>query len=131
MKYPSIATLFFLISSLPTPVYAEKGYVIEPIAEGLNFPWSIEFLDDEDLIVAELGGTIRHVDATGKVSEPISGTPSVYRAGQGGLFDVLRHPNFSENKQVYLSYASGNAEANATTVARATWNENDPTCIYI
>ena len=85
MKCPSIAILFFLLSSLTAPVYPEKGYVIEPMAEGLNFPWSIEFLNDGDLIVAELGGTIRHVDANGKVSEPISGTPSVYRAGQGGL----------------------------------------------
>ena len=105
MKYPLIAILCFLISSLTAPVSAEKGYVIEPVAEGLNFPWSIEFLDNDDLIVAELGGAIRHVDANGKISAPISGTPSVYRAGQGGLFDVLRHPNFSENKQVYLSYA--------------------------
>ena len=131
MKYPSIAILFFLLSSLTVPVYTETDYVIEPLAEGLNFPWSIEFLDDGDLIVAELGGTIRHVDATGKISEPISGTPSVYRAGQGGLFDVLRHPDFNENKQVYLSYASGNEEANATTVARATWNQTGLTNLEV
>ncbi len=112
-------------------MYAGKGYVIESVTEGLNFPWSIEFLDDDDLIVAELGGAIRYIDPNGKISEPISGTPSVYRAGQGGLFDVLRHPNFSENKQVYLSYASGNGKANATTVARATWNQTGLTNLEV
>ena len=131
MKYPLIAILCFLTSSLTAPVSAEKGYVIEPMAEGLNFPWSIEFLDNDDLIVAELGGDIRHVDANGKIRAPISGTPSVYRAGQGGLFDVLRHPNFSENKQVYLSYASGNEKANATKVARATWNQTGLTNLEV
>ena len=131
MKYPSITVLFFLLSSLTAPVYAETDYVIEPLAEGLNFPWSVEFLDNGDLIVAELGGAIRHVDNNGKVSEPISGTPIVYRAGQGGLFDVLRHPNFSENNQIYLSYASGNEEANATTVAKATWNQTGLTNLEV
>ena len=101
------------------------------MAEGLNFPWSIEFLDNDDLIVAELGGVIRHIDANGKISQPISGTPSVYRAGQGGLFDVLRHPNFTENKQVYLSYASGTEEANATKVARAKWNQTGLTNLEV
>ena len=52
MKYPSIAILFFILSSLTAPVYTGTDYIIEPVAEGLNFPWSIEFLDDGDLMVA-------------------------------------------------------------------------------
>ena len=131
MKYPLIAILCFLTSSLTATASTKKGYIIEPMAEGLNFPWSIEFLDNDDLIVAELGGVIRHIDANGKISQPISGTPSVYRAGQGGLFDVLRHPNFTENKQVYLSYASGTEEANATKVARAKWNQTGLTNLEV
>jgi glucose/arabinose dehydrogenase len=34
------------------------------------------------------------------------------------LFDVLPHPDFSNNQLVYLSYSAGSADANATTVAR-------------
>ena len=121
--------LLCLISNLPQQARAE--YLIESIAEGLNFPWSLEFLDDQEIIISELGGTLRHIDTEGNVSKPIPGSPTVYRAGQGGLFDVLRHPNFSENKQIYLSYASGDEEANATTVARAIWHKTGLTNLEV
>ena len=50
---------------------------------------------------------------------PVAGVPEVYVAGQGGLFDVLPDPDFENNRLVYLSYAHGDAKANATRVARA------------
>ena len=121
--------LLCLISNLPRQARAE--YLIEPIADGLNFPWSLEFLDDQELIVTELGGTLRHIDTEGNISKPIPGSPTVYRAGQGGLFDVIRHPNFRQTKQIYLSYASGDEEANATTVARATWHKTGLTNLEV
>ena len=101
----------------------EQEYSINSIATGLDFPWSIGFLDDENMLVAELGGTLRRLTASGELSEPISGMPNVYRAGQGGLFDVLPHPNFIDNNTVYLSYAAGDETANATTIARATLSD--------
>ena len=61
--------LLCLISNLPRQAKAE--YFIEPIADGLNFPWSLEFLDNQELIVTELGGTLRHIDAEGNISKPI------------------------------------------------------------
>lgn len=32
---------------------------VEPVAEGLDFPWAIQFLSDERLIVTERSGTLR------------------------------------------------------------------------
>ena len=109
----------------------KQQYRIETIAEGLNFPWSIAFLGDNKILVAELGGTIRYQETAGDTGQPIVGMPSVYRAGQGGLFDVIPHPDFSDNNQIYLSYASGDANANATTVARATLSANALTNLEI
>ena len=109
----------------------KQQYRIETIAEGLNFPWSIAFLGDNKILVAELGGTIRYQETPGDTGEPIVGVPSVYHAGQGGLFDVLPHPDFNDNNQIYLSYASGDANANATTVARATLSANALTNLEI
>ena len=118
-----------LLSILSPP--AEADYVIELIAEDLNFPWALEFLDDRELLVTELGGTLRHIDLERHINEPISGAPSVYRAGQGGLFDVLRHPDFIENKQIYLSYASGDEASNSTNVAKATWSKGGLTNLEV
>ncbi|MEQ9005281.1 MAG: PQQ-dependent sugar dehydrogenase, partial [Pseudomonadales bacterium] len=57
--------------------------------------------------------------ADGTVSAPLAGVPEVYFRGQGGLLDVILHPAFADNGLVYLSYAHGGPDANATRVARA------------
>ena len=93
-------------------------YEIETVAEDLNFPWSIAFLPSGDRLIAELAGNVRKLDMNGNLSEPLGGVPEVYRAGQGGLFDVLPAQDFATSQIIYLSYAAGDGEANATTVAR-------------
>ena len=95
-----LLTLAFL--SLLSPG-VKANFFLQIIAEDLVFPWGLEFLGDQELIVTELGGTLRYINLEENISKRVSGTPSVYRAGQGGLFDVLRHPDFNENKQIYLS----------------------------
>ena len=122
LRLPILLT--FLLFSAQATASEEQEYSIQALATGLDFPWSIGFLDNENMLVAELGGTLRHLKASGEISGPISGVPPVLHAGQGGLFDVLPHPNFSENKRIYLSYAAGDETANATTIARATLSNN-------
>ena len=81
-----------------TPLSPEKRtgarcaiFKFNVIAENLDFPWSIAFLPDGDLLVTELGGNLRRVSLDGEVGDPIAGVPKVYRLSQGGLFDVLLH----------------------------------------
>jgi glucose/arabinose dehydrogenase len=100
---------------------AERGYAyrLTTVAEGLDHPWCVAFLPDGALLVTERPGTLRRIETTGAVSEPIDGVPPVYFAGQGGLFDVLLDPDFANNRRIYLSYAHGDRRANATRVVRA------------
>lgn len=100
------------------PAAVEK-YRLNIIAEGLDYPWSIDFLPDGRRIVSELGGKLRIIGINGGLGPPLAGVPDVYRSSQGGMFDVLLHPRFAENRLVYLSYAAGDVQSNATTVARA------------
>ncbi|MGI9328244.1 MAG: PQQ-dependent sugar dehydrogenase [Pseudomonadales bacterium] len=95
---------------------AESGVV----AEGLNHPWALAFLPDGDFLVTEKVGALRRVRADGRVSEPLAGVPAVYFAGQGGLMEVRLHPEFAQNRFVYLSFAHGTPKANATRVIRGT-----------
>ena len=50
--------------------------------------------------------------------------PDVHAVGQGGLFEVLPHPEFASNHLLYLSYAHPNADGSTTRVVRARL-END------
>lgn len=94
-------------------------YRLETWATGLETPWSLAFLPDGSALVTERSGTLRRIAADGTVGAPIAGVPAVYHAGQGGLFDVVLHPEFPRNGLVYLSYAEGPPASNATAVARA------------
>lgn len=99
-------------------------YQIETWTDGLSLPWSIAFLPDGSALVTELGGQLRRIDGSGEPGEPIENVPEVYFAGQGGLFDVLPHPDFSRNQLIYLSFAEGNPKNNGTAIARGRLLEN-------
>ena len=110
--------LLVVALAMAVPVFA-SDYVIETWTDGLELPWSIAFLPDGSALVTELGGTLRRVDASGTAGTPLENVPPVYFAGQGGLFDVVLHPNFAQNGWVYLSYAEGDKGDNGTAVVRA------------
>ena len=54
----------------------------------------------------------------------VAGVPEVFAQGQGGLFDVLPHPDFASNRLLYLSYARPKGDASTTAVVRGRF-END------
>lgn len=71
---------------------------IEIIKENLDTPWSISFLPNQDLLVTERSGRLQRIGETGQIFE-ISG---VRETSEGGLLGVALHPDFEDNKQVYL-----------------------------
>jgi len=114
---------FFLILGASTAAPA-LDYRLETWADGLALPWSIAFLPDGSALVTELGGQLRRIGSSGEPGKPIDNVPAVYFAGQGGLFDVLLHPDFARNQLVYLSYAEGRPKNNGTAVARGRLSGN-------
>jgi glucose/arabinose dehydrogenase len=101
-------------------VESDKGTVIsaQPIAE-FNEPWAMTFLPDGDLLVTEKPGTLLIVSQEGATTE-VSGVPEVAYGGQGGLGDIILHPEFAENSVIYLSYAEAGDGGRGAAVARAT-----------
>ena len=99
-----------LVSTLPIAAFAQDtgrstGFEVATLAEGLNHPWGIAPLPDGSMLVTERRGRLLHVAADGMVGKPINGVPEVDAKGQGGLLDITLHPNFGENRLVYLSFA--------------------------
>ena len=97
----------------------EHAFRVVVVASGLDHPWGLAFLPDGRLIVTERSGSLRTVNAQGRLDpEPVAGVPRVHASGQGGLLDVALHPAFRENGWVYLSYAAGRWGHAGTEVAR-------------
>jgi len=103
---------------------AKSDVRFETVASGLNHPWSIAFLPDGAMLVTERVGRLRVIRNSVLQPEPVTGVPDVYVAGQGGLFDVVVDPDFDSNRTIYLTFAWGDAGANATRVVRARLDGN-------
>lgn len=90
---------------------------VETVVEGLEHPWAMAFLpEDEGILITERPGRLR-VWRDGRLHPPVSGLPEVYAGGQGGLLDVALSPDFHKNRQVFLAYAEqGNGGAAGTAV---------------
>lgn len=100
-------------------VETPNDYRIETVADGLNYPWSLAFLPDGRMLVTERAGSLRIIQNGELLASPVSGVPEVFASSQGGLLDVLVDPDFSDNNRIYLSFAHGNRNANATRIIRA------------
>jgi glucose/arabinose dehydrogenase len=97
----------------------QASFRVETVTEGLDHPWAVAFLPDGGYLVTERPGTLRHIDASGRLSpNPIRGLPPIRQHGQGGLLDVVLHPDFADNRWVYLSYAEAGGGGTGTAVAR-------------
>lgn len=77
---------------------------VSVVASGLSHPWAIAFMPDGDLLVTERPGRLRVIRDGVLDPQAISGVPEVRSEGNGGLQDVALHPDFAENRLVYLTY---------------------------
>ena len=99
-------------------------FKVEIIAEGLGVPWGMLFLNKEELLWTEREGVIKKIHIpTGKITQ-ITGGPPVYTKGQGGLLDVILHPEFKKNKWIYLTYSIKQRGKQSTALARGTLKGN-------
>ena len=88
-----------------------------------NEPWAMTFLPGGDLLVTEKPGTLLLVRLGDRSKTPVKGVPKVAYGGQGGLGDIILHPQYKENHWIYLSYAEQDASGKkGAVVVRAQFN---------
>ena len=91
-----------------------------------NEPWAMTFLPDGDLLVTEKSGTLLLVQLDDRSKVPVQGLPKVAYGGQGGLGDIILHPQYKDNRWIYLSYAEQDASGNrGAAVARGILGANN------
>ena len=124
--------LFIAVSLLPLLTSAAKAQTQSPIIQsdkqafrvstltrGLENPWSMAFLPDGRMLLTERAGRMRILDKHFKLDPtPIEGLPDIVARGQGGLFDVVLHPDFSSNGWIYWSYNAPGPGGWGTALAR-------------
>lgn len=115
----------FIVDRDPT---LNVDFRLTAVAEGLEHPFSIAWLPDGTALVTERPGRLRAIRNGRLDPTPVAGTPQVLLAAerglvfQSGLFEVSPHPNFAQNRLLYLTCAAATAQGNRLTLARATFD---------
>jgi glucose/arabinose dehydrogenase len=99
------------------------------LTKALSFPFTLTFLPDGTMLITQRDGKLR-VMRDGKLdANAVAGGPASFSTGTSGLpgavhgyMDIALHPQFAQNRTLYLSYTKP-LEGNRTTfaVTRARW----------
>ena len=91
----------------------------EKIFDNLDKPWSLSFIDKENILITEKDGKLFTLNLINKELIEINHNLSIISLGQGGLLDVLY-----KDKHVYISYSEKrNNQKTSTSVAKGRFNK--------
>jgi len=102
-------------------------FTVDTLATGLKIPFGIDWLPDGRMIFTERGkkdSSISLMDSTGKIT-PLCKVPTVDIDGQGGMLDILVHPDYKNNGWVYFSYAHRKEDTLTTLIVERAKIENN------
>lgn len=135
MMRPTTAVLAAALLVAPAAVTAQTGDIERSalhdfryveVAAGLQNPWSMTWLPNGDMLVTERPGRLRIIRDGELLAAPVEGLPQIQVRGQGGLLEVVAHPDFASNNLVYISYSkpTQGGEASTTAIVRARFENN-------
>ena len=96
---------------------ALHDYRVTTVVDGLVQAWSIAFLPGGDMLVTERPGRLRIIRGGKLLPAPVEGVPPVVHSSQGGLLEVMPHPNFAANRFLYLTYSKPVDDGKQSTTA--------------
>ncbi|PWW82741.1 glucose dehydrogenase [Prosthecochloris marina] len=102
----------------PETAPVSKDFRIVTVLDNLDFPWSLAFLPDGDVLITERNGNMLRYGKDGEL-HLVSGLPDIHPTGQGGLLDVILDPDFPTNRTIYFSFVAKDNGDYGTEVARA------------
>ena len=117
-----------------TPIFKSEKHAfrVATLVTGLENPWSIAFLPDGRMLVTERAGRLRLVSHDFKLNpKPIDGLPEVVPQGQGGLFDVVLHPQYAQNGWIYWAYNAPGPGGWGTALARGKLQDHRMTEVQV
>ena len=107
------------------PYHATPAPVVTTLTDQLTSPWSLAFLPSGKILITEKPGTMRVLDKSGALSEPVKNVPAVAAIGQVGLLDVALDPGFASNHRMFFTYSEAVGDTDSQmVVARATFDES-------
>jgi glucose/arabinose dehydrogenase len=128
-----VATSYGALAQSNSPTQVEmtgsEGTVLMGRAiTSFDNPWAMAFLPDGHSLVTEKTGAMWLLDENQQKRAKVENVPKVTPRGQGGLGDVIVHPDFASNNTIYVSYVERDANDDAfsgAVIERATLTITD------
>jgi glucose/arabinose dehydrogenase len=110
-------------SSIPVieKVETETEQIFE-VATNLSIPWDVAWLSAGEFLVTERTGSLLRL-SSGQTPRRLT-VPNVSPVGEGGLLGITLHPNFAENRFLYLYKTVLVDDERLNEVVRFTYNDN-------
>lgn len=130
-------SLMLVLTMTQTPVFAQtdrekavaidrieipptEKFQIDAVGPELQFPWSLAFLPNGDMLVTEKHKGLRRITAEGSASGLLSGLPTNFLAKEdSGFLDIVLDPDFATNAFIYVAFVEGTEESNRTAIWKA------------
>ncbi len=109
----------------PGLVETDSGtYRIEEIVTGLEIPWEIVFTPDGRMLITERPGRVRVFMNDSLYSEPVAVFNDAISTGETGLMGMTLHPDFADNKLLYVAYAYESSDGPRVRIERFREQDN-------
>ena len=109
--------LVFLVNFKSIEAFEPK---FEELHKGFNRPWSLSFVDKENIILTEKSGNLLYLNIIDKKIKNIKHNLNILEDGQGGLLDIIY-----KDQNVYVSYSENMGNNNSSTsVAKGKFNKD-------
>ncbi|WP_425253941.1 PQQ-dependent sugar dehydrogenase [Janthinobacterium sp. NFX145] len=106
------------------PPATKQGWKAETVAQGVRQPWGIAWLGEGRALVTSKQGTLHLLNGKKFEDVALEGMPKIFTGGQGGLLDIVMHPQDASkpNPRVYMTVSTGTNDANRTTLVRGVFD---------
>ena len=105
-------------------------FSLDTIADGMDIPWGMTRLPSGEFLITEKKGILHRVDLEGNQTQ-VKGAPKVKFDSQGGLLDIILHPDFENNNWLYISYSDieekDGETVSGTAIDRYTYKDGELT----
>ncbi len=123
-KTLEITTVLSIISTLlACTTYTTKSQIVEVAQDKILIstmaaPWGFTFINSDEVLFTEKQGKMYRFTISTNTLNEITGLPAIVQKDQGGLLDIAIHPNFEQNKYVYITYAVSATGGQTTALGR-------------
>lgn len=105
-------------------IIVQEGFVIDTLATDLTVPWSMVFIDDSTLLFNERNGKVRLMRNDRLITKPVYVLKDIDTTIKMGLLSVCLHPQFKDNKLVYLASNYKKGDQSYLKVERFTFSND-------